>query len=322
MQIMKKNTTPLLNLTLVLVLIAIFFLESGLYAQTSHSVAVTSNIFTPKNITVNVGDTVVWTNSNGRHNVNGTQSTYPNNAEFFGNSPASNWTFSHVFTKAGMNDYQCDPHVGFGMIGSVNVLAIEVPTTLTVRFAGMTPHVGEMLTLYLKDLESGLYVDTVVLAEILASDFELQSDVIEDGRSYHVDIFADHNGNGVYDAPPIDHAWRLELLDVDGDTLLTFTHNTNFTDLFDTSGVKEFRLSSFKAYPNPVSNNLYLAFSGELSELVKINMIDMTGQVLLKLLLDENKSSQVIDMSQFPSGIYFLTLISKQEKKVQKLIKN
>ena len=31
------------------------------------------------------------------------------------------WTYSYVFDLAGTYDYHCDPHLGIGMIGSVNV---------------------------------------------------------------------------------------------------------------------------------------------------------------------------------------------------------
>jgi len=46
---------------------------------------VSSNVFTPADITVFVGETVQWNNVGGFHNVNGTLATYPNNPEGFGN---------------------------------------------------------------------------------------------------------------------------------------------------------------------------------------------------------------------------------------------
>ncbi|PJF33370.1 MAG: hypothetical protein CUN57_02360, partial [Phototrophicales bacterium] len=68
--------------------------------------------------------------------------------------------------------------------------------------------------------------------KIVASpEFSISAYGIEKGMSYNVDFFADHNGNGMYDAPPADHAWRLELNNVAGDTTLNFAHNTNFTDI-------------------------------------------------------------------------------------------
>src|SRR5690606_7537325 len=62
-------------------------------------------------------------------------------------------------------------------------------------------------------------------------DFTIEVTGIEQGKIYNVDFWADHNGNGMYDSPPEDHAWRMELTDVMGDTTLTFEHNTDFTDI-------------------------------------------------------------------------------------------
>lgn len=97
------------------------FLTMTVTAQSNHAVEVSSNKFDPKELTIQVGDTVTWTNIGGNHNVNGTQSTFPDNLVSFGNEVDSDWTFSFVFNTAGTYDYQCDPHAGFGMVGKVIV---------------------------------------------------------------------------------------------------------------------------------------------------------------------------------------------------------
>ncbi len=101
-------------------MVAVF--QYAAIAQTSHVVDVTNNVFTPNEITISKGDTVIWTNSEGNHNVNGMQSQYPSNPESFGNEVAVGWVFSHVFTLPGEYDYQCDPHVRSNMFGKVFVL--------------------------------------------------------------------------------------------------------------------------------------------------------------------------------------------------------
>ncbi len=87
-----------------------------------------ASAFVPSALTINVGDTVVWTNTGGSHNVNGTQATYPSNPESFGGFAVSaGWTFTHVFTLPGTYDYRCDPHVGNGMAGTITVNAVSTP---------------------------------------------------------------------------------------------------------------------------------------------------------------------------------------------------
>ena len=91
--------------------------------STIHSVvANNSNSYVPSVLTISLGDTVEFTNVGGFHNVNATLSTYPNNPQGFGNTvSSSNWSFQHIFTIAGTYNYQCDPHVGMGMTGTIIV---------------------------------------------------------------------------------------------------------------------------------------------------------------------------------------------------------
>lgn len=91
-------------------------------AQTTHDVTASGMSFSPANVTINVGDTVRWTNTSGTHNVNATTATFPSNPESFGNSLGTGWVFKHKFTIAGTYLYHCDQHFGSGMSGSVTVI--------------------------------------------------------------------------------------------------------------------------------------------------------------------------------------------------------
>ncbi|WP_163322670.1 T9SS type A sorting domain-containing protein [Draconibacterium mangrovi] len=227
---MKTNFTlhrKLSGLLVILVLIS----AAVSNAQTTHVVQVTSNVFTPSELTINVGDVVEWKNTEGSHNVNGTTSTYPDNPESFGNSVGTGWTFSHTFTIAGTYNYQCDPHAGQGMRGTIVVQSANNTGKhmLTVQFSGMNPHVGQMLYLSVVEKDSGKEVARTT--ETVNAEFQVQVSGLEADHSYFVNFFADHNGNGAYDAPPTDHAWQMELNNVTGDATLNFAHNTSFTDI-------------------------------------------------------------------------------------------
>ncbi|NBB88394.1 MAG: DUF4397 domain-containing protein [Bacteroidetes bacterium] len=105
-----------------LLLISIFLISSVGWAQTNHNIEVTSNEYTPEDITITVGDTVTWENIQGSHNVDGRQLTYPDNpASFYSGPSSTGWTFSHVFTEEGFYDYECTPHAAFGMVGTITV---------------------------------------------------------------------------------------------------------------------------------------------------------------------------------------------------------
>ncbi len=92
-------------------------------SQVNHSIVGSGMAWSPDVLTINVGDTVTWTNSSGTHNVNGTTTTFSSNPESFGNSIGTGWTYEHVFSIAGTYDYQCDVHSLSGMTGTITVQA-------------------------------------------------------------------------------------------------------------------------------------------------------------------------------------------------------
>jgi len=116
-----KFTTQNKKMRKKLILIITFVATSYfLNAQNSFIINTAGNTFSPDTLTITVGDTVTWNNTQGFHNINATLSTYPSNPEGFGNAVAgAGWSFQWVFTIQGTYDYQCDPHAGIGMTGVI-----------------------------------------------------------------------------------------------------------------------------------------------------------------------------------------------------------
>jgi plastocyanin len=73
--------------------------------------------YQPATVTINVGDTVTWTNAGGTHDV------HADDNSFFNATSGTAWTFSHTFTAAGTVGYHCTVHgaPGLGMFGTVIV---------------------------------------------------------------------------------------------------------------------------------------------------------------------------------------------------------
>ncbi len=64
--------------------------------------------FSPQHITINVGDTVRWTNVEGWHSIDGSQASFSSNpASFSSGSAGSGWVYEFVFTVPGVYDYNC-----------------------------------------------------------------------------------------------------------------------------------------------------------------------------------------------------------------------
>ena len=122
-------------------LITAFLISGTLFAQTKVTVIVENFMFTSANITINVGDTVEWTNIQGTHNVNGTQATFPSNPASFGNAiGGSPWNYTFVFTIAGSYNYQCDVHAP-NMAGTVTVQApTGVDKVVSINQMGFYPN--------------------------------------------------------------------------------------------------------------------------------------------------------------------------------------
>ena len=113
----------------------------GASAQDDYDVGMTAVAFDPVEITVSVGDTVVWANTSSRgHTVTAYDSGIPDDADFFasggydstaaardafgselGGLIDSGDTWSHTFEVAGEYEYLCIPHEASGMIGTVVV---------------------------------------------------------------------------------------------------------------------------------------------------------------------------------------------------------
>lgn len=110
----------------VMAILGIFIASGSIHAQTYHNVNVADFQFTPANLDIHVGDTVVWTNSQGMHSVNGTTITFPSNPESFGNQPAPvGWVYTFIFNIPGEYSYRCEVHPNT-MFGTIIVSASPV----------------------------------------------------------------------------------------------------------------------------------------------------------------------------------------------------
>lgn len=101
--------------------------------------------------------------------------------------------------------------------------------TLDLMFQEMDPHLGQAFFLRVVDLNTQQEVTRLSIPAIPSGAFDVEIPGLTEGDSYRIDYFVDFNENGTYDAPPIDHAWRIELPSVQADGSLPVLHNTMFT---------------------------------------------------------------------------------------------
>lgn len=109
------------------------------------------------------------------------------------------------------------------------------PTTAALRdvtldISDADPHIGNRVELRVVDA-----TDTLVARGVLEAlpsgtySFALPNSTPE--GAHRLDFFADLSGNGTYDAPPADHAWRNTVTASATGATVNFDHNTDFTDV-------------------------------------------------------------------------------------------
>jgi len=83
-------------------------------------VAMTADMkFVPDSITIDVGDTVRWTNKDATTKHTATRKDSPES--FDSGKIGANATFTHTFQTKGTFPYVCTPHVAENMVGTITV---------------------------------------------------------------------------------------------------------------------------------------------------------------------------------------------------------
>lgn len=93
-----------------------------------------NNSFSPSFLTINVGDTVTWTNRGGNHNVRSIGDFF---GEFSsGTASTAPWTYSYTFESPGVRNYDCVVHQPF-MRGAIEVVQEGMPNDFLIN-SGLT----------------------------------------------------------------------------------------------------------------------------------------------------------------------------------------
>ena len=119
----------------------------------NHPVRIQDDEFLPKNITIALGDTVVWTNYGSDHTVVADHGSFSSTASGGATIPVGQ-TFSHTFTTVGSYPYYCLLHGGPGgqdMSGVVRVVAPgeNQPPAVPVNLSPGNASVGQSTSLQL-----------------------------------------------------------------------------------------------------------------------------------------------------------------------------
>ena len=145
-------------------------INAGLYAQTTHTINTGGFYYNPSSLSINVGDSVIWINDGGNHDVNGdisslTSQPYNNPVTF--DSPATNIVgaiiFGYKFTVSGTYNYDCSVygHASQGMVGVINV---QEDTILSIKqktnFINIYPNpTNENITISIDNFNGNIQIE-------------------------------------------------------------------------------------------------------------------------------------------------------------------
>jgi len=114
-----------------------FLFVSSMTLAETHDVAVLNNSFSPNNLTIEVGDTVRWTNNSGFHDVTADDGS-------FASQTSGNFTYSRTFSSVEEILYYCSVHsspglnINTNMNGRINVIAATTQSDVSVESVDAT----------------------------------------------------------------------------------------------------------------------------------------------------------------------------------------
>jgi len=191
---------------------------------------------------------------------------------------------------------------------------------LRLALTGMAGNSGQEMIMYVRDQGTGNYLDTVSIDAIPGDEFTLDSYVIGPGGNYMLDFYADLNDNGLYDAPPVDQAWRVLTGTTVGDLQVDFSHNQDFTDIFQATGISgEADDLGVRIYPNPASTFLHIYTDSEPGNILSLSVFSPTGAILSRT--EASGQTLNLDIGYLPDGIYILRIESGSNRSITRFLK-
>jgi hypothetical protein len=102
---------------------------------------------------------------------------------------------------------------------------------LTLRCEGMETYLDKAFHIRVIEAVSGQEVGRKTISHIQNDTFDIGLYVLLQGIDYEVDFYVDQDGDGSYDPPPFDHAWRRMVINPSGDIEIVFTPGFDYTNI-------------------------------------------------------------------------------------------
>lgn len=101
---------------------------------------------------------------------------------------------------------------------------------------------------------------------------------------------------------------------------LSVSHSFNLT-VFQT-GIDDNKQDEVKVYPNPTSGNLYIIHSNGVDKNTTIKITNIIGSTLYEGEVDGSSNQTMLNISNYPNGVYFVRVKGTNTDKTIKVVKN
>lgn len=206
--------------------------------------------------------------------------------------------------------------------------------SLDLHLTQMDPHLGQKVVVGVIETSVNILVSTVEIASLSIADTHIVLlNILEWGKPYQIDFFADLNQNGIYDAPPADHAWRLMTGIVRDNIAIDFAHNTDFTDISGPLAIENQENLAHQFYmepnyPNPFNPITTIRFYLPVSVSGSVEIFNLKGQrikTFVEGVLESGIHQYVWDGTddtgkKVSSGVYIAVMKSKTIILKQKMV--
>jgi hypothetical protein len=86
------------------------------------------------------------------------------------------------------------------------------------------------------------------------------------------------------------------------------------TDQFITVGINENPDNpGFDIYPNPTQGNITIRFSAKSNDVKSLEILNFSGQVIVKHNVENKTETIHLDLSSFPAGVYILRALTNAQ---------
>ena len=277
-----------------------------------HTINAGNFFFDPDTLTIEVGDTIQWINTEGFHNVNADISTLTgesfNNPESFASDPTSDAILlTRVFTIPGVYNYDCavGNHAEMGMVGTFIVTAAPAFHTVNAGNFFFDPD-----TLFIAVGDTVQWINTEGFHNVNADISTLTGESFNNPESFASDPTSDailltrvFTVPGVYnyDCAVGNHA-EMGMVGtlVVGNDVVTSVENTPLD-----------KIQSFKAFYNSANGQILVEYGLDKgASKTSVSLHDLNGRILhqekFNSVLGYNTYS--INLTRLPAGHYFVRL--------------